>query len=324
MSAQKVSIIIPVRQVGRYLLEALEYLEKIDWPDYEIIVVADRALKNFSWPKVRLIASGQTGPAQKRDLGAKHAKGEILAFLDDDAYPNPDWLKKAVKHFEDKRVSAVGGPGVTPPNANFWEQSSGWVSASPLGAGLYTYRFLPGKAQKIDDYPSMNLLVRKSDFVQIGGFDSHYYPGEDTKLCLDLINLGKQIIYEPEALVYHHRRSLWLPHLKQNGNFGLHRGFFAKRLPQTSAKLIFFMPSGLAAAVLVFLCQGFGWPLLKSLSQLALMLYTALLVVNGIWIGLSSKSLAQALIALPAVFLTHFWYGLRFIQGFCFVKKLKQ
>ena len=110
------------------------------------------------------------------------------------------------------------GPGVTPPNDSVFQKAGGWVSASFLGGGpAASHRFFPRKKREVDDYPSMNFVVRKSDFRAVDGFNSRFWPGEDTKLCLDLTKkLGKKIIYDPEVLVYHHRRSLFVPHLKQN------------------------------------------------------------------------------------------------------------
>lgn len=320
----KVSIIIPVQKINEYIRESLPHILEVDWPNFEVLIFPDKKNTSDHWPKTKIIASGNTGPAEKRDLAILHASGDIFAFLDDDAYPERDWLRQAVVHFNDINVAAVGGPGVTPPDAGFWEQASGWVSASPVGAGPYAYRFLPGKRKLVDDYPSMNLLVRSEEFKKVGGFDSHFYPGEDTKLCLDLVNLEKKIVYEPYAVVYHHRRPLWLPHLKQNGGFGIHRGFFARTLPKTSAKPIYFFPS------LLVLTLGFGAvsyrfnSTLYQLSLIALSSYVVLLTANGFWIGLSSKDIRQALVSIPAIVVTHIWYGVRFLQGFLFTRKLHQ
>ena len=144
---------------------------------------------------------------RKTRLGGEKAKGEILAFIDDDAYPVGDWLKNIVRNFSNPIIVGVGGPGVTPPGVPWQEEASGWMSVSPLGAGPYTYRFLSGRKQFVDDYPSMNLSVIRSNFLAVGGFDSNYWPGEDTKLCLDLVNKQKKkIIYDPKVVVYHHRR----------------------------------------------------------------------------------------------------------------------
>ena len=314
----KFSVIIPFKKSTSFLLECLESIVKQSYRNFEIILLPDgqkvQMLKLVQHDifRVRVIPTGQIGPAQKRDLGAKKAKGEILAFIDDDAYPDKDWLKNMVKNFADREIAAVGGPGVTPADVSWQEQSSGWFAASPFGGGSYTYRFLPAAKRFIDDYPSMNLAVRKSDFLSVHGFDSTFWPGEDTKLCFDLVyKLEKKITYDPEVLVYHHRRELWVPHLKQNGNYGLHRGYFARVIPKTSFRLVYFLPSFLVLGIII-------------MPTIAGPIYGMFLLANGFWVMIQSRSLFQGLISMPVVFLTHFWYGVRFIQGFFFTRKLSR
>ena len=94
----KVSVIIPVRTVTPYLRETVQYLQRQSYKNFEIIVLIDEKEK---LPGVKVISSGEAGPAHKRNLGVKKAKGEILAFLDDDSYPSKDWLQNAVKIFGD-------------------------------------------------------------------------------------------------------------------------------------------------------------------------------------------------------------------------------
>ncbi len=183
----------------------------------------------------------------------------------------------------------------------------------------------------------MNLAVRKSDFVKIGGFDSHFWPGEDTKLCLDLTHkLGKQIVYDPKVLVYHHRRPLLFPHLRQNGNFGLHRGFFARILPETSFKLIYFLPSllilGLFSLLTVIPAQAGIHPMNLILDTIlttiviiglfSFSLYFLTLFLNSLWVFHKSKDIFQGILSIPVIFITHLWYGARFLQGFFFITTL--
>lgn len=330
-------IVIDYKPDNPMLVECLEAISRQTYTYFEIILLTDYETE-VTCPKLTKIFYGKyMGPAIKRDDGAKHAKGEILAFIDDDAYPASGWLKALVKHFEKEEIAAVGGPGVTPPGVTIAEAASGWASASPLGSGSFTYRFIPGKRRFVDDYPSMNLAVRRSDFIAINGFDSNYWPGEDTKLCLDLVyKLHKKILYEPLALVYHHRRPLLRPHLHQNGNFGLHRGYFARVLPQTSLKLVYLAPPLMSLGLIFF---GLTFPL-QSFIQLpillrfievtnriilaSLVIYATLLFLNALWVGIKSKNVIQLLLSAPITFITHFWYGLRFLQGFLFTKKLNQ
>lgn len=316
-------IVVDYKKNNPLLVECLEAIGKQTYRNYEAILITDYSV-NLTYPKLTKKSFGHyVGPAQKRDWGAKKAKGEIIAFIDDDAYPSPDWLKNLVRHFSDPQVTSVGGPGVTPPGVSWAEAASGWMSASPMGAGPYTYRFLPGKKHFVDDYPSMNLAVRRVDFLAVGGYDSHYWPGEDTKLCLDLVHeLKKEIIYDPKALVYHHRRPLWLPHLRQNGNFGLHRGFFARVLPQTSLRPVYFGPSLLVLGLIYLLFFSWLNPLLTALGWLLFSGYLLAIVANSYWIYTHSKSFFQGILSFPVVVITHIYYGLRFLQGFFLTQKL--
>lgn len=332
-------IVIDYKKNNPYLVECLDALQRQTYLHYEIILVTDYPNK-LHYPKIHKKSYGYyVGPAEKRDTGASMAKGEILAFIDDDAYPSPFWLEKLVKHFRIRSVAGVGGPGITPDGVSWQEEASGWASASPVGAGPYTYRFLPETKRFVDDYPSMNLAVRKSDFDLVGGYDSNFWPGEDTKLCLDLTHrLNKKIVYDPKVLVHHHRRPLWRSHLRQNGNFGLHRGYFARILPETSFKPIYFLPSlmdlGLVYLIFVLLLSFRArpgiytdFPILYFTQIIGLCLFTLYflaLFFNGLWVFKKSKKLSQAVISIPVIFITHLWYGLRFLQGFFFIKKLSR
>lgn len=317
-------IIIDYKKNNPYLTECLSAIGKQTYINYEIILESDQPLA-LKFSKLRVVNyRGQyRSPAFKRDHAGKIAKGEILAFIDDDAYPSPDWLANLVKNYTSEKIVGVGGPGVNPPDISWQEAASGWMSASPLGAGPYAYRFLPGKKQFVDDYPSMNLSVRRTDFLAIGGYDSNYWPGEDTKLCLDLVKkLGKKIVYDPKVLVYHHRRPLWRPHLRQNGNFGLHRGFFARVLPQTSFRPVYFGPPFMVLGLVYLLF--FFW-INQFITALGWLLFTGYLLAvaaNSFWIYSRSKSLFQGILSFPVVFITHIWYGIRFLQGFFLTKKL--
>lgn len=318
----KVSIVIPVKKINDYVRESIPHILNLDYTDFEILLFPDYST-NETFPKTKIIPTGKMGPAKKRDLAIQYARGEVLAFLDDDAYPKKDWLKQALPHFYDQNIAAVGGPAVTPTNDSFSQKVSGAVFLSCFSGGNPERYWPMGRIKEIDDWPSVNFLVRKSDFIKIGGFDSTYWPGEDTKLCLDLIQkLQKKIIYEPNALVWHHRRSGIKTHLKQIGNYGLHRGFFAKKYPKNSLKLKYFIPS----CFLIFIL--FSWILLFSSYKIIYLsiwlIYFAALAFALISIYYKIRDIKVSLCALPYIFATHIFYGWRFIQGFIFTKNLKQ
>ncbi len=309
------SIIIPVKYRNDYLLESIENCLKLDYLNYEIIVFPDETF-DYGNDRVKIIETGNIGPAEKRDLSIKYAKGEILAFLDDDAYPREDWLKNAFNYFRDNLISAVCGPAITPSDDNLMQKLSGEIYSSSIASGSTIHRYRPvNKSFEVDDFPSVNFLVKKKDFKAIGGFDSNFWPGEDTKLCLDLINLGKKIIYDPSVLVFHHRRKSFKGHLRQVKSYAFHRGYFVKRYPKNSAKLGYFIPS----LFLIFIVSGLIIQLFNIyflyLYISILILYLILLIVNSIIRFLENKSIKLLFLIIPGVFLTHIFYGSGFIKG---------
>lgn len=310
-----VSVIIPVRTVTPELREAIDHLVGLTPPADEIIVVPDR-LPAESLPAAIRLLPYPGGPAAKRDAAARHAHGQILAFLDDDAYPRADWLKRALPHFTEAAVAAVGGPAVTPPREGLWADVSGAVLTSWLGSGPTRRRYWPtGTVRAIDDWPSVNLLVRADVFRRVGGFDTDYWPGEDTKLCLDIVQAGGRLRYDPAVVCYHHRATTPAGHLKQVGRYGLHRGHFVRRFPATSRRLAYFLPSlALAGAAAVA-----GLAAAVPVTRLPLVLVVAALAVTTIVFGLiEARRSRQWLVAVlypGLLLLTHLTYSTMFIRG---------
>src|SRR3990167_382814 len=302
----KVSIIIPLYVDTPRFYKDLKKFEKLNYSNYEIVVVSDKKIE-IKDLKARVLITGKkrTGPAEKRDIAIAQAKGEICAFIDDDAYPDPNWLKNAVVHFRHPQIAAVVGPGVTPKEDCYWEQLTGLVYGSFFCGGLARYRFVQGNMQFVDDYPAYNLVVRKDVLEKVGGYGSHFYGGEDTFLCLKIIKKGYKILYDPEAVVYHHRRALFIPYLKQIANVGLHRGYFAKRFPETSLKPMYFLPSVLAL----------GFILLPFINSPIFFGATGLFLSVGLVSVISKTNLQNSLLISVGIIVTHLIYGINFIKG---------
>lgn len=316
-----VTVIIPVRTITPYVKETVDYLKKQSENNFEIIVVTDREEK---LPGVKVIANREPTPSYKRNLGARLAKSEILAFLDDDSYPEKNWLKGALSVFrksevgDQKSVAAVCGPTLTPPSDNVYQKASGWVWASWFGSGSAgVYRNRVQSRREVDDFPSVNLLVRKADFEKVGGFDVKHWPGEDTKLCLDLTKkLGKKIIYDPKVLVYHHRRPVLLPHLKQISRYALRRGFFAKKFPETSFRIGYLLPSIGAYGLVFGGIISFLFPFLRPIYYLLFAIYYLLLLLSGLEVLIKERSFYLTVLVMVSIFATHLVYGFLFPFGY--------
>lgn len=290
------SIIIPVRQENDFLLETRQKLSQQTYKNFELIVITDDLSKN-------------PNPCIKRNLGAKMAKGDYLCFLDDDSYPDKNWLQNITKQINlHPDYAAFCGPALTPPGDNILQQASGQVWSSLMGSGgAGIYRSQISKPRFVDDYPTVNFIVKKDIFNKIGGFNIKYWPGEDTIFCLDLINANEKIFYHPSIIVYHHRRAILKEHLAQTNRYAIHRGHFARIFPKNSLKIGYLVPS----IFFVYLTT-----ILIHKLYLPLYLYLTLLFFTLIDIIIKSKNISLAFLSIFSIFLTHITYGFLFIKGY--------
>jgi len=307
----RVSIILAYPAPSAYLDECLAGLGKQTYPPHEIILLPD-APSDRAWPSgVREIATGRIRPAEKRNVGIAQASGDLIAILDDDTIPVENWLRQAVVYFSDASIAAVGGPAVTPPHDPFMAQMSGRVFANPMVSGNYRYRYEPERVRNVDDFPSCNLIVRRETLRDAGGFNTAFWPGEDTFLCLEIaVRMKMTIVYDPRVLVYHHRRRLFLPHLRQIGRYALHRGYFARRFPATSRRFGYMLPSllviGAAAGAILS-------NLVPYLSPIYLALAGAYALIT--LLGTFSRHPTVWVVTWFGVMLSHLVYGIRFMAG---------
>ncbi len=327
-----VSIIIPLKKINDYIKEETEYLLKQTYKNFELIILPDFCseeeidLEIFKDKRIKIIETGNLPPALKRAKGVEISNGEILAFLDDDTYPEKDWLKNSLRAMETKNIKALGGPAVTSPKDNFSKQISGLIYGSALMSGKHKARYVPDKVQYVRDYPSCNFIITKELYEKVGGFDSEYWPGEDTILCNNIMKANEKILYTPEALVYHHRRNLFFGHFKQLKGYAWHRGYFVKKFGGNSFELSYFIPSiFLLWTVFLPIALIFNLPFLinnlipvlseKIITVFLLAPHTLYFIcLIGSWI--SSFSLIKGFCKIIGIFLSHLVYGFFFIKGF--------
>ncbi|AHB40045.1 MAG: glycosyltransferase [uncultured bacterium] len=319
------SIIIPVRKFNEFLKENISHLKELTYRNFEVIIVTDEK-ENYDFQDSRFILtnSGPIGPGEKRNLGAARATGDVLSFLDDDAYPEKDWLDRAAEIFENEDVFALGGPAITPKDARFLERMSGRVLESWMASAGTVYRHKPGKNMEIADYPTVNLFVRKDSFDRAGGFPVEFWPGEDTKLCLELVkSYGRKFVYDPRPVVYHHRRNLFIPHLKQISRYGRHRGQFARIFPETSRLPSYFAPSMFVAGLVLGPFISLFIPQLLKFYIFVVGVYLIMLVLESVRVFLKDKDPRSVFYVGAGIFLTHVVYGVNFIIGIMKKPELK-
>lgn len=212
-----VSIIICTYNRDKFFSEALESLIKqTENPkNFEILIVNNNSTDNTEniskefiqqHPELEInyINEPRQGLSFARNKGIKVAKGEIIAFMDDDAIARKDYVEKIVLNFEKyTEYGAVGGKVIPIYGDN--EQEPVWMS-----------KYIQGVVSKVDygdktkpfskKYPAgCNMVFRKEIFQKYGYFNTNLvYRGDDKYIFYKLKKHGEKILYAPDVLVYHH------------------------------------------------------------------------------------------------------------------------
>jgi GT2 family glycosyltransferase len=217
------SIIIPTYNRTELLVSCLQSLTYVDYPQdsLEVIVVDDGSetppeaiIAQFrNQLPVKLLKQPNAGPSAARNLGSEHAKGDILAFTDDDCIIAPDWLHVLSNRFADTPASMIGGKTINNVPHNPYSATSQIIID-------VVYRHYNSDYDHAKFVASNNLAVTANLFKRIGGFDSTFRFSEDRELCCRWLNHGYQIIYLPEALVYHNKALTLHSFWRQHFNYG--------------------------------------------------------------------------------------------------------
>jgi O-antigen biosynthesis protein len=233
-----VSVIVCSYNGGRTLAACLKSLGKLNYPDYEVILVDDGSTDDTPYiaaqfPSIRYIRQTNHGLSHARNTGAAAAKGEVLAYTDSDCMADVDWLYYLIGTLVSGEYAGVGGPNVTPPAQN-WIQAC--VAAAPGGPShvLLTDTIA-------EHIPGCNMAFYRWAFENIGGFDPEYRKaGDDVDFCWRLQQAGCVIAFSPTAIVWHYRRFTLGAFLKQQDGYGEAESLLRFK------HLIFFGPTGTA------------------------------------------------------------------------------
>lgn len=318
-----VSIIIPCKTIDVHTKKCVSYCLKMKYSNYEILVLPDFHEDLETVERLRIVPTGPIRPMSKRLIAGSMSIGSLCAFIDSDAFPTNNWLKNAIRYFDDSDVAAVVGPSLTSNGDDLMAKASGLILASPFGGGSESLRYshLRSNIQYVTEAPACNLIIRKSTLQKVKDRILDVWPGEEIVLCGFLTNdLGKKIVYDPKVIVYHHRRPLFIPHLRQIWSYGFAKGFLFKSYYRY-VKLRFLVPSFLVLGIGVGPFLAMINPIIMYAYISVLSTYVLLSFLNSVLIGVQQKSAKVIPPTFVGAIATHMCYGLAFIKGI-FSKKL--
>jgi hypothetical protein len=282
----------------------------------EIKAVSAGRLLDYPREKLEMIVARGKQPSVQRNDAMKAATGDLIYFLDDDSAPPPGNLQRAVKHFADPSVKMVGGPNLCPPDAPFIEQVFALVHSSWLAFASSRARYCPvGKIRESGEKELIlcNLIARRPDMLDCGGFNEALYPNEENALMDDLQKKGGKLIYDPEMIVHRRPRNSLRAFQKMLLNYG--RGRAEQfRLNPTAGSAANFVPPVfclylLALPLLLFV----PWPIGKFLL-VPLCFYAVAVLLQALAL-MPMGGFFRSACAMPLIVMTHLLYGAGFWRG---------
>ena len=225
----RVSVVVCSRNGGRTLQDTCEGLRDLVYPDYEVIVVNDGSTDNTEAIArqygVRVITTENRGLSSARNTGMEAATGEIVAYVDDDARPDPHWLTYLAATFLHSNHAGVGGPNLAPPGDGLVAEC---VACAPGGPNHVLL-----SDQHAEHIPGCNMAFWRSHLKAVDGFDPQFrIAGDDVDLCWRLQERGWTLGFSPAAMVWHHRRNSVKGYWKQQLNYGKAEAMLAVKWPQ--------------------------------------------------------------------------------------------
>lgn len=202
----RVSIIIPTYRRKESLERTLRSLKQGMRQDVEVIIVSqDEGILTKSSVNVRIIKLSLPSMTRARNIGARNANGDFLLFLDDDVIVQKGLIDNHVQNFSDPKVAAVCGRVITPGQ----QIEPGSKRVGKVGLlGQVSGGFSSTIRQEVDTVIGCNMCWRRDVYLALGGVDENFTGNalrEETDLSLRAKADGYKLIFEPKAVVEHHR-----------------------------------------------------------------------------------------------------------------------
>ena len=229
VDSPKISVAICARNEEDHIGETLAALRKVDYPDFEVIVVDDGSTDSTAAIARRfgaqVISTENRGLSSARNTAMEAATGEIVAYIDGDAYPDPHWLRYLAYTFSTTSHVGVGGPNIHPPGDGMIAECVANAPGGPIHVLL--------SDSEAEHIPGCNMAFRRNALLQVGGFDPQFRAaGDDVDLCWRLQERGWTLGFSPAAVVWHHRRDRIGDYWKQQKGYGKAEAMLERKWPE--------------------------------------------------------------------------------------------
>ena len=230
----RISVVLCSFNGARTIKPCLDGLVALDYPDVEVIVVDDGSTDDTAaiaaaYP-FKLVRTANQGLSAARNEGLAMATGEIVAYIDDDAWPDRQWLRYLAWTFMSSDHAAVGGPNINPPGGGAVATA---VALAP-GGPIHILR----SDDEAEHIPGCNAAFRVERLRAIGGFDPGFrVAGDDVDVCWRLHGQDWTVGFSAGAVVWHRRRDSLGAYARQQRGYGRAEGLLERKWPSRYNRL---------------------------------------------------------------------------------------
>jgi GT2 family glycosyltransferase len=229
-----ISVVVCTYNGASTIRDTLDGLLTVDYPNFDVIVVndgsTDTTAEIVSRYPFRLISTKNEGLSNARNTGIYAATGEIVAFIDDDAYPDVHWLRYLAYSYLTTDHAGMGGPNLLPAN----DGPIATCVANAPGGPVHVLN----TDEIAEHIPGCNMSFRRDVLLEIGGLDPIYRSaGDDVDLCWRVQLTGRTIGFHPAATVWHHRRNSVRAYWKQQKGYGRAEALLEQKWPERYNRL---------------------------------------------------------------------------------------
>ena len=225
----RISVVVCSCNGARTIRDTFEGLKRLEYPDFEVIVIddgsSDATAEIAAEYAVQVISTENRGLSSARNTGWQRATGEIVAYIDDDAYPDAHWLHYLAYTFMSTDCVGVGGPNIAPAGDGPIAECVANAPGGPVHVLV--------SDREAEHIPGCNMAFRRDALAAVGGFDPRYRAaGDDVDLCWRLQERGGRICFHAGAMDWHHRRNSLAAYWRQQMGYGKAEALLEEKWPE--------------------------------------------------------------------------------------------
>ena len=317
-----ISVVVCAYNAEDTIDECLRHTCATDYPKVEVILIDDGSTDQTAafarrHPSVRVVTVPHAGLGAARNEGFLQARGDVVAYLDSDAYPCREWLYYLALGFDSSKVGGVGGPNLPPPRDPVGAHAVARAPGGPVHVLV--------SDDRAEHVPGCNMAFWKEVLEELGGFDPIYTAaGDDVDFCWKVLDHEWDIGFHPAAFVWHHRRPSLRSYLRQQRSYGRSEALVEARnpdrftgigtarwrghiydslTPRFAKQRIYRGVYGAAAYQSVYQGGGFILDLVHQVGVpvASLLLLTLPLMVRSMWLAIPGVAAALSLVGLLVI-----------------------